>query len=221
MSIGESGGVTPEPAPTAPLPTEPAPMPGAVSAAEPSPPPGGAAVAPDGRPADSPDDRPTRPIAGWVIALVVAALLAGLAGVGLGIAALLNKPARGPVGPPGAAGPAGPAGPTGPAGAAGPAGPAGPAGTVGATSVVSATAVTTAPNAPAGTVLQTNTQCPTGKILLGGGAQVSAPGAADQNVALRSSFPLNPSTWQTVALVTGPLGAGVSMTMTPYVLCAT
>jgi hypothetical protein len=155
-------------------------------------------------------------MARWATGLAVAALVAGLAGVGLGVAALVNTPDKGPSG---TAGPQGPAGPAGPAGPTGPAGPAGPPGSVGPTSVVSATAVTTAPDAPAGTTLQTNTSCPTGKVLLGGGAQVSAPGPADQNVTLRSSFPLNATTWQTVALVTGPLGAGVTMTMTPYVLC--
>jgi hypothetical protein len=55
---------------------------------------------------------------------------------------------------------------------------------------------------------------------MGGGAQVSAPGVtADRNVTLRSSFPVDTTSWETVALVTGSLGQGVSMTMTPYVLC--
>jgi hypothetical protein len=55
---------------------------------------------------------------------------------------------------------------------------------------------------------------------VGGGAQVTAPGVtADRNVTLRSSYPLNNTTWVTVALVTGTLGQGASMTMTPYVIC--
>jgi hypothetical protein len=70
--------------------------------------------------------------------------------------------------------------------------------------------------------LDAKTSCPAGKTLLSGGAQVSAPGVtADRNVTLRSSFPDNNTTWETVALVTGPLGPGASMTMTPYVVCGT
>jgi hypothetical protein len=42
---------------------------------------------------------------------------------------------------------------------------------------------------------------------------------ADRNVALRESFPENDTTWQTVAIVTGPLGQGVKMTLTPFVMC--
>ena len=49
---------------------------------------------------------------------------------------------------------------------------------------------------------------------------MSAPGiVADRNVALRESFPLNDTTWQTVAIVTGPLGQGMKMTLTPFVMC--
>ena len=71
-----------------------------------------------------------------------------------------------------------------------------------------------------GTVLVAKTTCPAGKILLSGGAQVSAPGVlADRNVELRSSFPFSTTQWQTVAIVTGRLGTGVVMTMRPYVVC--
>ena len=41
----------------------------------------------------------------------------------------------------------------------------------------------------------------------------------DRNVTLRSSFPLNSTTWETVGLVTGPLGQNVTMDQTPYVMC--
>jgi hypothetical protein len=72
---------------------------------------------------------------------------------------------------------------------------------------------------PVGTVLEAKTTVPAGDVLLSGGAQVSAPGTvADRNVALRESFPLNDTTWETVAIVTGPLGKGVKMTLTPYVM---
>ena len=71
-----------------------------------------------------------------------------------------------------------------------------------------------------GAVVQAQTSCPTGQILLSGGAQVTATGTVpDRNVTLRSSFPLNSTTWETVGLVTGPLGQNVTMDLTPYVMC--
>ena len=99
-------------------------------------------------------------------------------------------------------------------------GPSGPAGTVSATSIVASTALKSPPNPAVGAVLVAKTSCPSGKVLLSGGAQVSAPGVkADRNVELRSSYPLSTTQWQTVAIVTGSLGAGGVMTMRPYVVC--
>ena len=159
----------------------------------------------------------------WVVpVVVVAALLLGAAGLGVGAYAVATTPAKtsGPQGPKGAPGPAGSQGPQGAKGDAGTAGPAGPAGTVVATSVLSSTSVKSAPDPAVGTVLVAKTSCPAGKVLLNGGARVTAPGIqADRNVTLRSSFPISSTKWQTVAMVTGPLGAGVVMTMTPYVVC--
>ena len=158
----------------------------------------------------------------WVAPVLVAALVVGLAGLGVGAYAVATTPAKtsGPQGPVGLTGATGPQGPQGVPGAKGAAGPAGPAGALASTTVVSSTALKSAPNPAVGTVLVAKTACPTGKILLSGGAQVSAPGAqADRNVELRSSFPVDATRWQTVSIVTGSLGAGVSMTMKPYVVC--
>lgn len=149
----------------------------------------------------------------WTTGAVIAALLCGLGGIALGAYAVSTKPAQlsGPAGPPGARGPQGPQGLQG---------KQGPSGTISATSITRGATKTTAPDPQPGTVLEATTRCPSGEILVGGGAQVSAPGVtADRNVTLRSSFPVNTTSWQTVALVTGSLGQGVSMTMTPYVLC--
>jgi hypothetical protein len=64
------------------------------------------------------------------------------------------------------------------------------------------------------------TACPIGKILMSGSAQVSAPGVvADRSVGLRSSIPLNATTWETVGIVEAPLGLGVAMSMKPFVVC--
>ncbi|HVA07729.1 MAG TPA: hypothetical protein VNG12_13405 [Acidimicrobiales bacterium] len=163
----------------------------------------------------------------WVAPLVIGALVVGLAGLGVGAYALATMPAKtsgpqGPAGPKGATGAQGPQGVAGAKGDAGAAGAAGPAGTIADTSIVAATALVSAPNPAVGTVLVAKTACPAGHVLLSGGAQVSAPGVqADRNVELRSSFPLNKTHWQTVAIVTGPLGARVTMTMTPFVMCGT
>jgi hypothetical protein len=152
-----------------------------------------------------PAARPAAPR--WVIPLVVLALALGLAGIGVAVYALHTQPAK-------------ESGPTGAQGVRGPQGKQGPAGTLASTTVVRGTSKVSAPNPDPGTVLDAQTSCPAGKIMVSGGAQVSAPGVqADRNVTLRSSFPVNETTWETVALVTGSLGPGVSMTMTPYVVC--
>ncbi len=167
---------------------------------------------------------PRGPGTATVLALVVAVVL-GLAGVGLGLAALVRTPApvAGPAGqrgPRGATGARGPRGPAGAAGRQGPAGKAGPAGTVRSVEVVRPSPDVSAPDPPVGTVLVGRTDCPAHTVLVGGGAQVSAPGVTgDRNVELRASFPLSPDRWQVVGEVTGPLGAGNAMTLKPYVLC--
>jgi hypothetical protein len=156
------------------------------------------------RPVESPARRSAP---AWTTGVVIAALLCGLAGIGIGLYALATRPAQ-------------VSGPTGPQGPQGLQGKQGPSGTIAGTTITRGATKTTAPDPQPGTVLDATTSCPTGQILPGGGAQVSAPGVtADRNVTLRSSFPVNTTTWETVALVTGSLGQGVSMTMTPYVLC--
>ncbi len=158
----------------------------------------------------------------WLAPVSVGALIVGLAGIGVGGYALSAMPAKtsGPRGPVGPKGEAGPQGPAGPRGATGPKGVAGLPGTITDTSVVAASALKSSADPAVGTVLVASTSCPAGHLLLSGGAQVSAPGVkADRNVELRSSFPLNKTHWQTVAIVTGPLGSGISMTMKPFVMC--
>ena len=170
----------------------------------------------------TPESSRGAPAPKWVAPFVVAALALGLAGLGVGAYALAHTPTKtiGPRGPVGPRGAAGAQGPQGAAGARGATGPTGPPGTVTATSIVANAAVNSPPDPAVGTVLVAKTSCPAGKVLLSGGAQVSAPGInADRNVELRSSYPLSTSEWQTVAIVTGSLGAGGVMTMRPYVVC--
>jgi hypothetical protein len=147
----------------------------------------------------------------WIKPVVIGASVLSLAGVGTAAYALATQPATvtGPQGPQGAQGPQGVQGPQGPEGQQGPAGLAN-------TTVLRAPSVVSAADPP---VLEAKTTVPAGDVLLSGGARVSAPGTvADRNVALRESFPLNDTTWETVAIVTGPLGRGVKMTLTPYVM---
>jgi hypothetical protein len=179
---------------------------------------------------DSSPKRARRIIRAWPIA--VAAL--ALAGAGAGIAALVSVPEAvtgpagptgaqgptGPQGPPGATGPTGPAGPAGAIGAKGPQGVQGVAGTVTSATVVSGAPMSSAPDPPVGTALTATVYCPTGKFLLGGGAQVSASSPGDSSHTLvHSSYPLTNNGWRVISLVTAPLGAGSAMELTPYAIC--
>ena len=169
-----------------------------------------------------PEAEPTAatPLPRWVLPVIIGSVVVGLAGLGTGIYAIVKIPPKvsGPTGKTGATGPEGPVGATGPAGQTGAGGPVGPAGTVTAGSVLTGPAVASATGAPVGTELVARVSCPFGKIILSGGAQVSAPGAA-QTVAIRSSFPINGTTWQVVGVVITKLPVGVAMDVTPFALC--
>jgi hypothetical protein len=172
-------------------------------------------VTPSDHPVESaPTASPNRGMKVWL----AAAMAVGLAGLGVGIYALANGPVKqGETGPPGVAGATGPRGLMGPVG---PEGPQGVAGSLAGTKIVNGTAVVSAPNPPKGTVAVAKTTCPVGELLLSGGAQVSAQSVeGNRNVSLRESFPLNTTTWQTVAITNGPLGATDTMTLRPFVVC--
>lgn len=176
-----------------------------------------------GAPADGPA-QPGRSKAGIIGLMAVGAL--SLAAIGMAASAEMSVPTavNGKTGATGPAGPQGIQGAVGLAGAAGPigkTGPAGPAGTIKASAPLSAKPLVSAPDPPVGTVLVGTTSCFPGEVLLTGGGQATAPGAADRNVEVRSSFPLNAHAWRTVAMVTAPLGAGHAMTLRPYVVCGT
>lgn len=160
-------------------------------------------------------DRPVTP--GWVIALLILALLLGAAGIGAAIYAVNKVPAHGTAGSQGVAGKTGPAGPTGAKGATG---PAGSPGTVISPTPVNGTAVSTSADPAPGTTLTADTTCPTGKVLLSGGAQVTATGGT-KDVALQSSYPSSATTWVTTAVVQSALPTGSVMTLRPYALCGT
>jgi len=157
----------------------------------------------------------------WVLPIVIISVFLGLVGIGVGVAALSasGPGVNGGIGPPGPAGAQGAIGAQGIPGPAGPQGLQGPAGNISSSQVISTTAVVSQPDPPVGTTLVAKTTCPTGSLLMSGGARVAAPGAADSYVSLRSSFPLNSTTWETVAITSGSLGMGNSMTLQPFILC--
>lgn len=128
--------------------------------------------------------------------------------------------ATGKTGPEGPSGPAGPQGATGATGATGKTGPQGPAGTIASGTLIKAVAVVSAPDPSVGTTLVAQTSCPTGKVLLSGGALVTASNAADHGaVVLQQTYPRTSTVWETVGEVTGSLGPSGTMTLQPFVLC--
>lgn len=175
-------------------------------------------VSPEPVPALEPES--DRSLPRWVLPVVIGSIVVGLAGLGTGIYAIVKIPPKvsGPTGRTGSTGPQGPVGPTGQNGAAGPTGPTGPSGTVTAGTIVDSAALASAAAAPVGTLLAATVTCPTGTIVLSGGAEVSASGAGGA-VALRSSFPASATTWRVISVVNVALPAGVAMTMTPFALC--
>ena len=209
-----------------------------------------------------------RPGKQFVVGAVAGLVVAGV-GVGLGVA-LTSSPgsaqtvystgATGPQGPPGPqgvrgfpgpTGPQGPVGATGPAGApgpkgaTGPQGPAGPAGSGGSgsaltSSVVQGTVESSAADPAIGTTVSATATCPSGRILLGGGTQVTStpvPSAAggtttttakagstatpQSGVALLSSEPSAARSWKGIGVVTAPIGAAAMMSVQVSVVCGT
>jgi Collagen triple helix repeat (20 copies) len=179
-----------------------------------------------------------RPGKQFLVGAVAGIVVAGV-GVGLGVA-LTSSPGsaqtvystgsrgpEGPAGPRGFPGPTGPQGPVGPAGAAGAKGapgapgPAGAAGAKGASgvassSVVQGTAVSSIADPTAGTITSATASCPAGRVLLGGGGQVSdgEPGAAGSKAASRTTAPApaaSDSTTATGASNAVTTGTGVAL----------
>lgn len=127
----------------------------------------------------------------------------------------LSVDPTGPTGPAGAPGPTGPAGPVGPAGEPGPIGPAGPIGATGPAGPVSfaalgATWVTATGTTPTGRV-QLTASCPTGQVVIAGGASHS-----NDLALLRNSAPTDDRAGWAVRF---NAAAATSGTATAYALC--
>jgi hypothetical protein len=86
---------------------------------------------------------------------------------------------------------------------------------------VTGTPVTSGAGVLAGTLVTATATCASGKVVLGGGAQVTvSSGSANALVSLRSSYPSATDTWTGVAVVTLNLPLGTTTTVTAYALCS-
>jgi hypothetical protein len=127
---------------------------------------------------------------------------------------------QGDTGPQGEVGPVGPQGPQGDTGPQGAEGPVGPAGPNASTRVVGPT-VKASNGASVGTVFSSVATCPTGKTLLGGGAQiVQSSGRA----VLISSYPSSAvtvtGTWTAEAYIITRSSGSNQPTVTAYAICS-
>lgn len=120
------------------------------------------------------------------------------------------------------AGQPGPQGPAGPAGPSGPAGPTGPAGIAGSQVTQASGDFTCHPTN--GTIIcernevkaSASVACPTGSVLLGGGASGSYP------LALSQSAPTSDGKgWQAAAIGTVDIAMDTTVTLSVYAVCTT
>ena len=82
-------------------------------------------------------------------------------------------------------------------------------------------ATTSAANAAANTLITASVSCPAGKVLLGGGAQITTTAAQKSRAVLVSSYPSGATAWTAIGVAAAALGAGQTMTVTAFVVCTT
>ena len=127
---------------------------------------------------------------------------------------------QGPAGAPGQQGGQGPAGAKGDTGAPGPAGATGATGPASST-VTPGTAVTSPTGILADMQVTATATCPEGKVLLGGGAKVTATGTVTEasDAVLLQSYPSSATTWTAVGIAEFDFPVGQSMTVQAFVVC--
>jgi hypothetical protein len=70
-------------------------------------------------------------------------------------------------------------------------------------------------------VVTATATCPAGKVVLGGGANVTTTAAQKERAQLVGSYPSSATTWTAVGVVSiSNLGTGHRMTVIAYVLCS-
>jgi hypothetical protein len=88
-----------------------------------------------------------------------------------------------------------------------------------ATQVVTGS-TTSAANAARNVLTTATASCPIGKLLLGGGADVTTTATAKERALLVASYPSVATTWTAIGVVAGAaLGAGQTMTVRAHVIC--
>ena len=134
--------------------------------------------------------------------------------------------ATGAAGATGSTGAAGATGATGAAGAIGATGSTGATGATGATgptgaTLVTGTTITSAQGAVKGTQVTATASCAVGKVLLGGGAQVTTTDPTLARAVLVSDYPSSATSWMAVGMVSDSnLGGGLTFSVTAYALCS-
>ena len=79
---------------------------------------------------------------------------------------------------------------------------------------------TSAANAARNVLVTATATCPVGKVLLGGGAQVTTTAAAKERAQLVSSYASAATSWTATGVVAiAALGAGFTMTVTAQAVC--
>ena len=121
------------------------------------------------------------------------------------------------------ASPTGPKGPTGSMGVQGAAGPTGATGADGLSTAVrvEGTLVENGSQASTNQLVTATVTCPNGKLLYGGGAELTTTGQLPiRAVALLASYPSSPTTWTATGVVlNGSFGNPRKLQVTPYALC--
>jgi hypothetical protein len=82
---------------------------------------------------------------------------------------------------------------------------------------VTGTAASTSTNAGQGTTVSSTATCPSGKVLLGGGGEVTT--GQSGRAALLASGPTSTTTWRATAVVTQNLSGGNTATVTAFAIC--